>query len=120
VKLIEKKNLWLAIAMILILGTAACNAENTDRATETIEPAIPENSSGIQTEDILTVDEGVTTESGLQYIEIIKGDGEAPKIGDIITMHYIGTLPDGTEFGNSYKQGRPIEVVWGREQLLPG
>ena len=53
-------------------------------------------------------------------IEIIKGDGEAPKVGDIITMHFIGTLIDGTEFGNSYIQGSPIEVVWGREQLLPG
>jgi peptidylprolyl isomerase len=120
VKLIEKKNLWLPIAMILLLGSAACNAENTVRATETIEPAIPESSSGIQSEDLLIVNEAITTESGLQYIEIIKGDGEAPKVGDIISMHFIGTLHDGTEFGNSYKQGSPIEVVWGREQLLPG
>jgi peptidylprolyl isomerase len=120
VKLIENKNLWAPIATILLLGTAACQAENTVRAKETIEPTIPEISSGIQVEDHLTIDEAITTESGLQYIEIINGDGEAPKVGDIITMHFIGTLPDGTEFGNSYIQGSPIEVVWGREQLLPG
>jgi len=113
--------IWRFIAMILILTTAACSSNDADEATETaVNTAIPEIPSETSAEEPLTLDGAITTESGLQYLEIVTGDGEFPEIGDIITMHFVGTLPDGLEFGNSYDQGNPIEVVWGREQLLPG
>lgn len=50
----------------------------------------------------------VTTASGLQYIVLQKGTGVSPKIDDKVTVHYSGTLLDGTEFDSSYKRGEPI------------
>lgn len=50
----------------------------------------------------------VTTDSGLQYKIITEGEGEKPTANDIVTVHYVGTLIDGTEFDSSYKRGQPI------------
>ena len=52
--------------------------------------------------------EGVTTlPSGLQYKVVAKGTGASPKKTDSVTVHYKGTLIDGTEFDSSYKRGQP-------------
>lgn len=52
--------------------------------------------------------EGVkTTASGLQYKVIKKGAGASPAATDSVTVHYSGTLIDGTEFDSSYKRGQP-------------
>lgn len=52
--------------------------------------------------------DGVTvTESGLQYSVITLGDGAKPKASDTVTVHYRGTLLDGTEFDSSYSRNEP-------------
>lgn len=46
--------------------------------------------------------EGVkTTESGIQYEIINPGSGAKPKLTSLVTVHYRGTLIDGTEFDSS-------------------
>ncbi len=61
-----------------------------------------------------------TTSTGLQYLEETAGSGESPKSGELITMHYIASLPDGTELDNTYKNQRPVTTLWGVKRLLPG
>jgi FKBP-type peptidyl-prolyl cis-trans isomerase FklB len=48
-----------------------------------------------------------TTSSGLQYKVVKKGAGTAPTADDKVSVHYRGTLLDGTEFDSSYKRGQP-------------
>ncbi len=63
--------------------------------------------------------EGVTvTESGLQYSVITAADGAKPKETDTVTVHYRGTLIDGTEFDSSYSRGSPTS--FGLNQVIPG
>jgi len=48
-----------------------------------------------------------TTASGLQYEVITEGTGPKPKASDEVTVDYIGSLLDGTEFDSSIKRGKP-------------
>ena len=50
----------------------------------------------------------VTTASGLQYRHTVEGTGASPDATDEVTVHYRGTLLDGTEFDSSLKRGEPI------------
>ncbi|MFL5320246.1 MAG: FKBP-type peptidyl-prolyl cis-trans isomerase [Myxococcaceae bacterium] len=47
--------------------------------------------------------------SGLVYQELKAGTGESPKATDQVSVHYRGTLTDGTEFDSSYKRGQPVD-----------
>jgi FKBP-type peptidyl-prolyl cis-trans isomerase len=51
----------------------------------------------------------VVTQSGLQYKEVVSGEGEIPTSDKTVVVHYKGTLTDGTEFDSSYKRGEPAE-----------
>lgn len=48
-----------------------------------------------------------TTASGLQYKILTEGKGRKPTTNDTVTVHYRGTLVDGSEFDSSYKRGQP-------------
>jgi FKBP-type peptidyl-prolyl cis-trans isomerase FkpA len=49
------------------------------------------------------------TASGLIYTEMTPGKGENPKPTDMVSVHYKGTLIDGTEFDSSYKRNAPAD-----------
>jgi len=52
--------------------------------------------------------EGVTTlPSGLQYKVLTVGKGKQPTAEDTVSVHYRGTLINGTEFDSSYQRGEP-------------
>jgi peptidylprolyl isomerase len=111
-----------AAAVIVFFALAACQSSTlvpTATSTATIE--VPQlfnlTPSPIPTS---ALEGAITTESGLQYLEITTGDGAVPQKGDILSMHFIASLADGTELVNSYTDGQPATVIWGRENLLPG
>jgi len=62
----------------------------------------------------------VTTGSGLQYIVLKEGEGKVAKDGDTITVHYTGTLLDGTKFDSSIDRNQPLSIALGEGQLIPG
>lgn len=49
----------------------------------------------------------ITLPSGLQYKVITEGKGKKPDSNSTVTVHYTGTLADGTEFDSSVKRGQP-------------
>ncbi|MBU3825137.1 MAG: FKBP-type peptidyl-prolyl cis-trans isomerase [Candidatus Oceanisphaera merdipullorum] len=63
--------------------------------------------------------DGVTvTESGLQYEVLTEGKGAKPTAEDVVTVHYEGTLTDGTVFDSSVERGEPVSFPL--NQVIPG
>jgi FKBP-type peptidyl-prolyl cis-trans isomerase len=60
----------------------------------------------------------VTTESGLQYLVLVEGDGPQPVATDRVKVHYHGTLIDGTVFDSSVERGEPTS--FGLNRVIPG
>lgn len=54
------------------------------------------------------------TESGLQYEVLTAGEGAKPKATDTVTVHYHGTLIDGTVFDSSVDRGTPASFPLNR------
>ncbi len=60
----------------------------------------------------------LTTESGLQYEVVKEAEGAQPKVNDTVSVHYQGTLIDGTVFDSSIDRGEPVEFPVGG--VIPG
>ena len=83
--------------------------EQSAKATESGKKFLEENGKR----------EGVkTTASGLQYEVLKEGEGKNPTASDEVTVHYKGTLTNGTEFDSSYSRGQPVTFPLGN--VIPG
>lgn len=59
-------------------------------------------------------------QSGLYYIETVKGNGEKPTKGQKVTVHYSGFLLDGKKFDSSVDRGQPFQFTLGAGQVIQG
>lgn len=101
-KLIAENRTLLAVAVAAALLTftiSACSKPSEDAG------------SGQVVEEAEVVEEVkiVTTDSGLMYEVLESGEGASPGETDKVTVHYRGTLEDGTEFDSSHKRGQPAQ-----------
>ena len=63
-------------------------------------------------------DEVTVTASGLQYEVLSEGAGAKPSATDQVTVHYHGTLTNGTVFDSSVERGQP--ATFGLNQVIKG
>jgi len=98
--------------------------EATQAMSDHLQKQLEEKSAGARSEGEAYLKtnaekEGVmVTASGLQYSVITEGDGEKPQASDEVTVHYRGTLLDGTEFDSSYARGAP--ATFALNQVISG
>jgi peptidylprolyl isomerase len=64
--------------------------------------------------------EEVTTPSGLRYVDLVEGTGPSPRPGQTTSVHYTGTLEDGTKFDSSRDKGQPYQFAIGRGSVIRG
>jgi len=62
----------------------------------------------------------VTTPSGLKYVDLVIGTGESPKPGQTVTVHYTGTLENGSKFDSSVDRGQPYPFPIGLGRVIKG
>ena len=80
---------------------------------------IKNKEAGLQFLTANATKEGIkTTASGLQYKVIKEGDGKMPTATDKVSVHYVGTLLDGSVFDSSRSRGTPAS--FGLNQVIPG
>ena len=54
-------------------------------------------------------------------VEILKeGTGEAAKKGDVVSVHYVGTLENGTKFDSSIDRGERFSFTLGENRVIQG
>lgn len=104
----------LVLLVLLSAFVAACGSDDAD------------TSAGDASEESSCPEGEQEVTEGLTYVEIECGDGDVAETGDTVTVHYTGTLEDGTEFDSS-KDGDPFSftigaggVIEGWEQGVPG
>jgi peptidylprolyl isomerase len=85
----------------------------TEQSVETTAEMTQESSSPVSSDTL-------TTSSGLKYIILKNGNGEFPKPGQTVSVHYTGTLTDGSKFDSSVDRGQPLSFVLGTGQVIRG
>ncbi|PAX51345.1 FKBP-type peptidyl-prolyl cis-trans isomerase [Brunnivagina elsteri] len=96
----------------------AASTETTTPTTSTITASPTTTSTPATTKT--DAKNTVTTASGLKYVDLKVGSGATPKTGQTISVHYTGTLENGTKFDSSRDRNEPIEFPLGTGKVIPG
>jgi len=60
------------------------------------------------------------TQGELKIEDLVVGTGEAAVVGKNVSVHYTGTLTDGTKFDSSVDRGTPFTFSLGAGEVIPG
>jgi len=107
---------------VFVLVFAQSVQPNAIAAPLTQTPAIAvvsENNTLIASKT-MTDANAISTPSGLKYIEIKEGTGAQPQAGQTVSVHYTGTLEDGTKFDSSRDRNQPFSFKLGAGQVIKG
>ena len=67
-----------------------------------------------------TEDSNPTASSDLVIEDVAIGSGAVAASGDSVTVHYVGTLLNGTQFDSSYSRNQPFTFRIGAGQVIQG
>lgn len=79
------------------------------------ETPMPEN-----TDNMEAAAETMTLDNGLQYQDLVVGDGAEVSAGQVAEVHYTGWLVDGTKFDSSVDRGQTFSFPVGAGMVIQG
>ena len=116
----------MAIALYLIqveTNMAIAPELSQSASVQATDAIVVGKGADVTDERIVALEEAVDNNGNVKtmVIDDIKiGDGAEVKNGDTVSVHYVGTLQNGTEFDNSNKRGAPFEFTVGGGQVIKG
>lgn len=119
----------ISIAVVLLCGSVLIfsalrgGGSAAAIASELQQPSINSQliaQNNISSEESMDLSNATTTDSGLKYIVVKEGDGASPQTGENVSVHYTGTLEDGSKFDSSRDRNRPFSFKLGIGQVIKG
>ena len=115
-----------ALAVSIFAGDDEDEVASEDTTTTTtVDPSQysnPELAAEVLGRDV-PEPKGASTDlpkDALEKETLIEGDGAGLKAADAIVAHYVGVLPSGELFDESWSRGTPAQFVIGQGQVIPG
>lgn len=68
----------------------------------------------------MTEGQEIVTSSGLKYLDLAIGTGDAANSGAMVTVHYTGWLTDGKKFDSSVDRRDPFAFRLGAGKVIRG
>ena len=102
------------LALALAFGGAACGGSQSTETTETPLVATPAPNTTAPEVTATPVTQPPVTEPPPA------GTDRAVQAGDAISVHYVGTLDDGSQFDSSRDRGTPLSFTVGSGQMISG
>lgn len=103
----RRRNAWLPLLVIAVLLALAYFWYG--RGRDSLPFGLGNPSSG-----------EITTPSGLKYVDTVIGTGASPSPGSTVTVHYTGTLTNGTKFDSSVDRNQPFPFRIGQGVVIKG
>lgn len=100
--------------MIAVSAVGLLMMSCSDQTAEQQGEEVASDTTQDMEQQVTTETEMMETASGLKYEIIQEGTGASPVATDMVTVHYEGTLLDGTKFDSSYDRGQPAEFPLNR------
>jgi peptidylprolyl isomerase len=113
----ERQN---ALASELQQNQLTTETASQQKSVDSSSQLIAQNTSPQQENNLMDLSNATTTPSGLKYIVVEEGNGATPQPGQTVTVHYTGTLEDGTKFDSSRDRNRPFSFKIGVGQVIQG
>jgi FKBP-type peptidyl-prolyl cis-trans isomerase len=110
----------LVIFLLLLSACAPARAPVAEVTIPEAAPAAPVVDAPVPRPAAVRRSAVTVTETGLTIEDLRVGTGAEAKAGDTVTVHYVGTLPDGAKFDSSRDRGTPFEFKLGAGQVLKG
>ena len=109
------KAFLLGIIAIILLGVIGFIFSSNKNPQEVDNQSIKQevNNNRTQQEEIMEVTE-------LQIVDTTVGEGKEAILGKVVSVHYTGTLTDGTKFDSSVDRGTPFQFTLGAGQVIQG
>jgi len=102
---------YLIIACIIVpIFFVLISKENQQEKEEPFELTYIDQNNNIQNME----------DQGLKIEVLQDGTGEEAKNGDNVSVHYVGTLEDGTKFDSSIDRGEPFSFDLGASRVIKG
>lgn len=99
----------IVIASVIGLFSTLITSMNQNKAKSTPNP-ISETSQAAES----------SPSADLKIEDIVEGGGQEAKDGNTVSVHYTGTLEDGTKFDSSLDKNQPFEFTLGAGQVIKG
>lgn len=110
-----RRNRYLVLFAAALISFAACGGDEAPLSED-----VDREEEEVTTGPVVCTDGEVTTRSGLKIEDLECGEGEEATSGDVVTVHYVGTLEDGTQFDASRDHGQPFSFMVGGGNVIPG